>query len=933
MKRVALFLFLLAQIVVATADSVKGRVVDAETGEPLGGMWVKVSKKVPEGGYYVSEHLADSLGVFHVDALKQRANYTIEVNYFGYEPFKETYEVKGGLKDTLDLGELKMKISASLLKELMVEAKARRFVMRGDTVVFNPEAFNMEDGERVSALLRKLPGVTIDKGRLLFMGKQVKLKMNGNFVPDEFFLAELPVEAVQDIKAYEQKSETEELTGMNDGARQQVLDITIKKGFMDKWYGQLTGTAYASKNYFAKANTHYLSDSHPFHLYVRASDNGTENLAIFGEQEFDDGKSPLRQQMGKASYSHSWKKKGVTTSYKDNWAWSITPKHTDRYQYSWSTVQTFIAPPSPEGEKDGEGTTGNSSYSPTGDGGAVSHFENYQAYTNAHTLLLPLNVSTSLHLTPKTTLKVEANASFQKNRDERGSESQLYRSNAYSEEMEDMITSSKNQSISNGQGGNSELNYTLTHVWKRHEFTLSGNTKYQKQESEGGTTYDIEYFDLGTQETIRQTHTANSENLNTTVNARLALQLIPQRLALRLDYSNTYDYGTSDQQHYRNGIHDQTNSYHSQERLLHNKGGVTLRSQLGKFYVAASMSMTNTEQSLDYQRGTFGDGHKGVDTLARRNYWMPQPSLDFSWKPQQGRELSGRLGYNQSMPGLLNSLDYTDDTNPMAITKGNPNLRRSGYLQGNLSYRHSLTRASQMLRFSLSYMRQINPMRNALCRDPHTGISTFIMANVDRAESLSGSISYDRSLGDYFRLQTSADVSYGTDRSIQTRTSLSQPMVQVAHYNLGTGLHPTLSYTNDAWEAEWSHSLNYNKVEYETPGMYDLHLWRYNTTLTGRYRARHWTYVLEGRLLSNRGYLSPHMNRERINLSASITWRCLQNRGQLRLSAQDLLNQMKDYTASVSPTQISEEYSETFHRYLALTFTYNFDARAKGKAK
>ena len=44
-----------------------------------------------------------------------------------------------------------------------VEGHARRFYMRGDTVVFNPEAFNMEDGERVSALLRKLPGVTIDK--------------------------------------------------------------------------------------------------------------------------------------------------------------------------------------------------------------------------------------------------------------------------------------------------------------------------------------------------------------------------------------------------------------------------------------------------------------------------------------------------------------------------------------------------------------------------------------------------------------------------------------------------------------------------------------------------------------------------------------------------------------------------------------------------
>ena len=55
---------------------------------------------------------------------------------------------------------------------------------------------------------------------------------------------------------------------MDDGERRQVLDIVIKPGFMDKWYGQTKASAYASENYRASANLHYLTDRDPFNVYA-----------------------------------------------------------------------------------------------------------------------------------------------------------------------------------------------------------------------------------------------------------------------------------------------------------------------------------------------------------------------------------------------------------------------------------------------------------------------------------------------------------------------------------------------------------------------------------------------------------------------------------------------------------------------------------------
>lgn len=100
--------------------------------------------------------------------------------------------------------------------------------------------------------------------------------------------------------------------------------------------------------------------------------------------------------------------------------------------------------------------------------------------------------------------------------------------------------------------------------------------------------------------------------------------------------------------------------------------------------------------------------------------------------------------------------------------------------------------------------------------------------------------------------------------------------------------------------------------------------------MDGSYKIKHWTFNLQSTLVGYTGDLSDMMNRKRFSLlNASVTWKMLKNKGLLTFTVKDILNQMDEISYNITPTMRAESRKETFHRYCSLTFTYNFDAKAK----
>lgn len=375
-----------------SADTIKGRIVDAETGDPLESAEIVFTEvAISDNSTIVSTVRADSLGRFVHTLGTELSKLTITASYFGYH--SQTVKRMGNNdRDTITIDDIRLKMNEHLLSKVTVKGRARRFYMRGDTVVYNPQAFRTQDRASLIELIEQLPDVTIKDGKLLWNGKPLKLMMNGQVAMNEGMMTNLvPVEAVKDIKAYDKQSEISSRTGVADGKEEHVLDVTIKPGFMDKIYGDVEAGGYSNKHYAAHLRAMRLSDTDPLMLYGRlADDPKVIDVTTINTTSSHQGSNPVRQQTGAVGYGHLWKP-DYKVRVPNFWSINGATNHTDYRSDSWENRQTFM-PGSTATETD-------------------RTCRDYQ-----HNLKLPVDFESFFNLSPNMMLSVNANVTYNRER-------------------------------------------------------------------------------------------------------------------------------------------------------------------------------------------------------------------------------------------------------------------------------------------------------------------------------------------------------------------------------------------------------------------------------------------------------------------------------------------------------------------------------------
>ncbi len=121
-----------------------------------------------------------------------------------------------------------------LLQDVSIKTNRPKIVYKGDTIVFNADAYNTSQGAMLENLIRKLPGIVIDpNGNITYNGKNVReIKVNGK----DFFkgnndiaIKNLPVDIVKEIKVYEEESRQAKHSGIPETEKNQILDVTLKE--------------------------------------------------------------------------------------------------------------------------------------------------------------------------------------------------------------------------------------------------------------------------------------------------------------------------------------------------------------------------------------------------------------------------------------------------------------------------------------------------------------------------------------------------------------------------------------------------------------------------------------------------------------------------------------------------------------------------------
>jgi hypothetical protein len=143
----------------------------------------------------------------------------LSATHSGYRTSWRTFNITG--EATLDLGPIYMR-DKSLLDEIIVDAEKPPVIVNGDTIEFNAGSFATKPNAVVEDLLKKMPGIQVDKdGTIRVNGQRIsKVFVNGR----EFFTGDpklatqnLPADAVDKVQVFEKKSDQSEFTGFNDG--------------------------------------------------------------------------------------------------------------------------------------------------------------------------------------------------------------------------------------------------------------------------------------------------------------------------------------------------------------------------------------------------------------------------------------------------------------------------------------------------------------------------------------------------------------------------------------------------------------------------------------------------------------------------------------------------------------------------------------------
>lgn len=159
----------------------------------------------------------------------------------GFVDFVDKIDVK---ESVTDLGELPMISRTHLMKEFVYTEQFAAIKIKGDTIEYVADSFKVKDNATVEELLKKLPGLQVDKdGNIQAHGQKVeKLLVDGEefFTDDPAVVSKsLQAKAVDKVQVFDKKSDQAEFTGIDDGEVTRTVNLQLKDNMKKGYFGKV----------------------------------------------------------------------------------------------------------------------------------------------------------------------------------------------------------------------------------------------------------------------------------------------------------------------------------------------------------------------------------------------------------------------------------------------------------------------------------------------------------------------------------------------------------------------------------------------------------------------------------------------------------------------------------------------------------------------
>jgi Outer membrane protein beta-barrel family/Carboxypeptidase regulatory-like domain len=920
MKKALLFLTVLL-IAIGSRAQVKGIVIDSASKQPIDKAVIGlVIKSTPADTTYT---FTNEKGAFSFDAVPS-TNFSVIITNSGFAPVAKFVPVTQAEK-TINIGTVVLATRAKLLDEVVVEAAP--ITIKEDTIEYRADAFKTKEGAVVEDLLKKLPGIQVDKdGNVKAQGKSVtRVKVNGkDFFGGDVKTAtkELPANIVDKIQVIDDYGDQATVSGIKDGEPDKIINIELKKDKNKGFFGRATVGGGTQERYQGSFNGNYFKDNRQISLFANSNNTNTSlfNFGSMGNRGMSSmmstGMSVMREaggmgnmmsmmqgsdaasQFGAGGAAGITSSNSIGTNFRDQWGKRISVYGNYSYSHrNTSQIQSSTA--------QNPGTSG--LFINNKDANTVTIGDNHRASFNIEYQIDSFNY-----------LKVTPNITYSGSR---GNSNSVFDNNLAGAGK---ILDGSNRNITDSKVPNLSLNLLYNHKFKKRGRNFSASVNLGKSENnstQDATNLSYQYTPpfAGARNTFQY---IDQQNNNYNYGIRLTYsEPINKYRSIDFSHSHNLNYGRNDKKTFNVDSFSQAKTINNilsndyENNFYNNRFGVSLRTTMKKYNYTLGISV----QPVDLQ-GKSITKDSAYKSITRVNIF---PIARLVYNFNRGKTINVNYTGNASQPSFSQLQPVVDSSNLQYVTAGNPNLKPSINHAVNLSYNNFNFISGKVLFANINFSTIKNQIVNNTSFNPIAGRQFSVPENVNGFYNVLGFYTFSKP--------------YKNRKYVLTFNGS-------VNYNHNINLTDNIKNIGKNWIVSQGFVLEYNLKEWLELGTginYSLNDLRYKskTTLPGTFRntsSNAWSLTnninidLTKRLILkydidytiNKG-LANGVSQNPVLINASLEQQLFKRKnGILRLSAYDLLKQNTNISRSINNGFTTDTRTNRLTRYFMLTFTY-----------
>jgi len=617
---------------------------------------------------------SDKDGKFNIRNIKA-GNYILMTTHSQYADYLDSITINDGENN---MGTISLISKMKLLKEIIIKTGSIR--VKGDTTSYRASDFKVDANANVEELLKKLPGIQVDKnGTIKAMGETVeKVLVDG----EEFFgddpgmaVKNLRADAVKEVQVFNKKSDQAEFTGIDDGETKKTINLKLKEDKKKGYFGKIDAANQPATDGDSRYNINSMFSSfkgkRKLSAFLLNGNTGQDGLSWQDSDRFG-GRDDVSMNMDDdGNVSYEWT--GGNTDEEPNVdTQNGFIKNTNaglQYSNKWNDKQTLNL--SPKYNK--QIYTNNNKRNTQTQVGETQLNENTSTVSNVNRGNFKLNATYDVKLDSVNSIKFTARTNFYDTESDEFTEGVTTGSDGLlkNKQQKTFITNSDKQSL--------QANVLFKHKFAKQRRTFSVNGSWNTLNTNSNNflkSYNESYNEgvFSFRDDIDQNKVGEKTNQNLAVNITYT-EPLNKSFALQFGYQINHNTGKSNYLTY--DYSEDTGNYDMVVESLSNQFRQTITTNRPNIKLSYNSKKINYSFGSGFGFTSFDLQDQTLNKEYKRHYTNFFPSANFSYKYKSNSNL--RFTYQgatkqptiDQLQPLRNNQDFFNQV------LGNPDLKQS----------------------------------------------------------------------------------------------------------------------------------------------------------------------------------------------------------------------------------------------------------------